>query len=151
MKDQENIIARARRGDAGAFEQLVETYRDQVYRIALRMCGNAADADEAITEVSAPDPAPGPQQQAERRETQEAVRNAILQLTPEYRQIVVLRFLEDLSYEEIGAALKLPSGTVKSRLNRAKAQLKDILSKSGNLFGSPSVIHTETQGKEARP
>ena len=114
MKDQENIIARARRGDAGAFEQLVETYRDQVYRIALRMCGNAADADEAaqeaflaawkglpnfrgdsqfstwlyqltthaaidlmrrekrqiatedITEVSAPDPAPGPQQQAER-------------------------------------------------------------------------------------
>ena len=198
MKDQENIIARARRGDAGAFEQLVETYRDQVYRIALRMCGNAADADEAaqeaflaawkglpnfrgdsqfstwlyqltthaaidlmrrdlkgaaedITEVSAPDPAPGPQQQAERRETQEAVRDAILQLTPEYRQIVVLRFLEDLSYEEIGAALKLPSGTVKSRLNRAKAQLKDILSKSGNLFGSPSVIHTETQGKEARP
>ena len=196
MKDQENIIARARRGDAGAFEQLVETYREQVYRIALRMCGNAADADEAaqeaflaawkglpnfrgdsqfstwlyqltthaaidlmrrqiatedITEVSAPDPAPGPQQQAERRETQEAVRDAILQLTPEYRQIVVLRFLEDLSYEEIGAALKLPSGTVKSRLNRAKAQLKDILSKSGNLFGSPSVIHTETQGKEARP
>ena len=106
---------------------------------------------EDIAEVSAPDPAPGPQQQAERRETQEAVRNAILQLTPEYRQIVVLRFLEDLSYEEIGAALKLPSGTVKSRLNRAKAQLKDILSKSGNLFGSPSVIHTETQGKEARP
>ena len=199
MKDQENIIARARRGDAGAFEQLVETYREQVYRIALRMCGNAADADEAaqeaflaarkglpnfrgdsrlstwlyqltthaaidlmrrekrqiaaedITEVSAPDPAPGPQQQAERRETQEAVRDAILQLTPEYRQIVVLRFLEDLSEEEIGAALKLPSGTVKSRLNRAKAQLKDILSKSGNLFGSPSVIHTETQGKEARP
>ena len=30
MKDQENIIARARRGDAGAFEQLVEPYRDQV-------------------------------------------------------------------------------------------------------------------------
>ena len=51
MKDQENIIARARRGDAGAFEQLVETYRDQVYRIALRMCGNAADADEAAQEA----------------------------------------------------------------------------------------------------
>ena len=199
MKDQENIIARARRGDADAFEQLVIAYRDQVFRLALRMCGNEADADEAaqeaflsawkalpnfrgdsrfstwlyqltshaaidlmrrekrqiaaedITEVSAPDPAPGPQQQAERRETQEAVRDAILQLTPEYRQIVVLRFLEDLSYEEIGAALKLPSGTVKSRLNRAKSQLKDILSKSGNLFGAGSVIHTEQKGKEARP
>ena len=199
MKDQENIIARARRGDADAFEQLVVAYRDQVFRLALRMCGNEADADEVaqeaflsawkalpnfrgdsrfstwlyqltshaaidlmrrkkrqiaaedITEVSAPDPAPGPQQQAEQSETRQAVRDAMAQLSPEYRQIVVLRFLQELSYEEIGAVLKLPPGTVKSRLNRAKSQLKDILSKRGNLFGAGSVIHTETKGKEARP
>ena len=199
MKDQENIIARARRGDADAFEQLVAAYRDQVFRLALRMCGNEADADEVaqeaflsawkalpnfrgdsqfstwlyqltthaaidlmrrekrqiaaedITEVSAPDPAPGPQQQAEQSETRQAVRDAMAQLSPEYRQIVVLRFLQELSYEEIGAVLKLPPGTVKSRLNRAKSQLKGILSKSGNLFGAGSVIHTESNGKEARP
>lgn len=199
MKDQENIIARARRGDADAFEQLVIAYRDQVFRLALRMCGNEADADEVaqeaflsawkalpnfrgdsrfstwlyqltshaaidlmrrekrqiaaedITDVGAPDPAPGPQQQAEQSETRQAVRDAMAQLSPEYRQIVVLRFLQELSYEEIGAVLKLPPGTVKSRLNRAKSQLKDILSKSGNLFGAGSVIHTETKGKEARP
>ncbi len=199
MKDQENIIARARRGDADAFEQLVVAYRDQVFRLALRMCGNEADADEVaqeaflsawkalpnfrgdsqfstwlyqltshaaidlmrrekrqiaaedITEVSAPDPGPSPQQQAERSETRQAVRDAMGQLSPEYRQIVVLRFLQELSYEEIGAVLKLPPGTVKSRLNRAKSQLKDILSKSGNLFGAGSVIHTEQKGKEARP
>ena len=199
MKDQENIIARARRGDADAFEQLVVAYRDQVFRLALRMCGNEADADEVaqeaflsawkalpnfrgdsrfstwlyqltshaaidlmrrekrqiaaedITEVSAPDPGPSPQQQAERSETRQAVRDAMGQLSPEYRQIVVLRFLQELSYEEIGVVLKLPPGTVKSRLNRAKAQLKDILSKSGNLFGAGSVIHTESNGKEARP
>ena len=199
MKDQENIIARARRGDADAFEQLVIAYRDQVFRLALRMCGNEADADEAaqeaflsawkalpnfrgdsqfstwlyqltshaaidllrrekrqiaaedITEVSAPDPGPSPQQQAERSETRQAVRDAMGQLSPEYRQIVVLRFLQELSYEEIGAVLRLPPGTVKSRLNRAKAQLKDILSKNGNLFGAASVIHTESNGKEARP
>lgn len=197
MKDQENIIARARRGDADAFEQLVIAYRDPVFRLALRMCGNAADADEAaqeaflaawrglpnfrgdskfstwlyqltthaaidlmrrqkrqiaaedITEVSAPDPAPGPQQQAERAETRQAVRDALLRLTPEYRQIVTLRFLQELSYEEIGAALDLPSGTVKSRLNRARARLKEILSENGNLFGGGNVIHTE-KGKEAR-
>ena len=197
MKDQENIIARARRGDADAFEQLVIAYRDPVFRLALRMCGNEADADEAaqeaflaawrglpnfrgdskfstwlyqltthaaidlmrrqkrqiaaedITEVSAPDPAPGPQQQAERAETRQAVRDALLRLTPEYRQIVTLRFLQELSYEEIGAALDLPSGTVKSRLNRARARLKEILSENGNLFGGGNVIHTE-KGKEAR-
>ena len=200
MKDQENIIARARRGDADAFEQLVVAYRDQVFRLALRMCGSEADADEVaqeaflsawkalpnfrgesqfstwlyqltthaaidlmrrekrqiaaaddITEVSAADPAPSPQQQAEQSEQREIVRDAILQLAPEQREVVVLRFMEELSYEEIGAVLKLPSGTVKSRLNRAKAQLKEILSKSGNLFGAGSVIHTESNGKEARP
>lgn len=199
MKDQEKIIARARRGDADAFEQLVVAYRDQVFRLALRMCGSEADADEVaqeaflsawkalpnfrgesqfstwlyqltthaaidlmrrekrqlaaadITEVSAADPAPSPQQQAEQSEQREIVRDAILQLAPEQREVVVLRFMEELSYEEIGAVLKLPSGTVKSRLNRAKAQLKEILLKSGNLFGAGSVIHTETKGKEARP
>ncbi len=199
MKDQENIIARARRGDADAFEQLVVAYRDQVFRLALRMCGSEADADEVaqeaflsawkalpnfrgesqfstwlyqltthaaidlmrrekrqiaaddITGVNAADPAPSPQQQAEQSEQREIVRDAILQLAPEQREVVVLRFMEELSYEEIGAVLKLPSGTVKSRLNRAKAQLKEILSKSGNLFGAWSVIHTETKGKEARP
>ena len=104
-----------------------------------------------ITEISVADSAPGPQQQAEQSETRQAVRDAMAQLSPEYRQIVVLRFLQELSYEEIGAVLKLPPGTVKSRLNRAKSQLKDILSKSGNLFGAGSVIHTETKGKEARP
>ena len=199
MKDQENIIARARRGDADAFEQLVAAYRDQVFRLALRMCGNEADADEVAQEaflsawkalpnfrgdsrfstwlyqltshaaidlmrslsfvneddesceLDRPDPAPGPQQQAEQSETRQAVRDAIGQLSPEYRQIVVLRFLQELSYEEIGAVLKLPPGTVKSRLNRAKSQLKGILSKRGNLFGAGSVIHTESNGKEARP
>lgn len=199
MKDQEKIIARARRGDADAFEQLVVAYREQVFRLTLRMCGSEADADEVaqeaflsawkalpnfrgesqfstwlyqltthaaidlmrrekrqiaaddITEVSAADPAPSPQQQAEQSEQREIVRDAILQLAPEQREVVVLRFMEELSYEEIGAVLKLPSGTVKSRLNRAKAQLKEILSKSGNLFGAGSVIHTETKGKEARP
>ena len=195
MKDQENIIARARRGDADAFEQLVVAYRDQVFRLALRMCSSEADADEVaqeaflsawkalpnfrgesqfstwlyqltthaaidlmrrekrqiaadITEVSAADPAPSPQQQAEQSEQREIVRDAILQLAPEQREVVVLRFMEELSYEEIGAVLKLPSGTVKSRLNRAKAQLKEILSKSGNLFGAGSVIHTETNRDE---
>ena len=51
MRDQEHIIARARRGDADAFEQLVEAYRNQVFRLALRMCGNEADADEVAQEA----------------------------------------------------------------------------------------------------
>ena len=87
----------------------------------------------------------------ERTETQREIRSALMQLPEEYRQVLLLRFMQELSYEEIGRALKLPVGTVKSRLNRAKAQLKDILSRSGNLFGAVSVIHTEQQGKEVQP
>ena len=199
MKDQEHIIARARRGDADAFEQLVAAYRNQVFRLALRMCGNEADADEVaqeaflsawkglpnfrgesrfstwlyqltthaaidllrrekrqaaaedIDEITAADDGPSPQQQVERTETQREIRSALMQLPEEYRQVLLLRFMQELSYEEIGRALKLPVGTVKSRLNRAKAQLKDILSRSGNLFGAVSVIHTEQQGKEVQP
>ena len=199
MKDQEHIIARARRGDADAFEQLVTAYRNQVFRLALRMCGNEADADEVaqeaflsawkglpnfrgesrfstwlyqltthaaidlmrrekrqaaaedIDEITTADDGPSPQQQVERAETRREVRSALMQLPEEYRQVLVLRFMQELSYEEIGRALKLPVGTVKSRLNRAKAQLKDILSRSGNLFGTVSVIHTEQQGKEVQP
>ena len=199
MKDQEHIIARARRGDAHAFEQLVTAYRNQVFRLALRMCGNEADADEVaqeaflsawkglpnfrgesrfstwlyqltthaaidlmrrekrqaaaedIDEITTADDGPSPQQQVERTETQREIRSALMQLPEEYRQVLLLRFMQELSYEEIGRALKLPVGTVKSRLNRAKAQLKDILSRSGNLFGTVSVIHTEQQGKEVQP
>ena len=65
--------------------------------------------------------------------------------------MLLLRFMQELSYEEIGQALQLPPGTVKSRLNRAKAQLKNILLRSGNLFGGGSVILTEEQRKEVQP
>ena len=157
MKDQEHIIARARRGDADAFEQLVAAYRNQVFRLALRMCGNEADADEVAQEAFLSAWKGLPNFRGESRfstwlyqlTTHAAI--DLMQLPEEYRQVLVLRFMQELSYEEIGQTLKLPAGTVKSRLNRAKAQLKDILSRSGNLFGAASVIHTEQQGKEVQP
>ena len=45
------LISRARGGDREAFGELVEQYRDNVYRLAYRMCGNAYDADEAAQEA----------------------------------------------------------------------------------------------------
>ena len=50
MRDQEHIIARARRGDADDFEQLVATYRNQVFRIDLRVCGYVADSEDVALE-----------------------------------------------------------------------------------------------------
>ncbi|MBI3565161.1 MAG: sigma-70 family RNA polymerase sigma factor [Elusimicrobia bacterium] len=65
-----------------------------------------------------------------KKERADAVQRALLELEEDDRAIVVLREIEDKSYEEIGAALDLPQGTVKSRLFRARAKLKTLLLKT---------------------
>jgi RNA polymerase sigma-70 factor (ECF subfamily) len=57
----------------------------------------------------------------------EEVRTAIQQLPVEFREIIILREYEELSYQEIAAVLKCPLGTVMSRLARARSRLRDLL------------------------
>jgi len=59
---------------------------------------------------------------------QEQVRIAIQQLPVEFREVIILREYEDLSYQEIAAVLECPLGTVMSRLARARSKLRDLLS-----------------------
>jgi RNA polymerase sigma-70 factor (ECF subfamily) len=63
----------------------------------------------------------------ETRDVQSRVQNCIKELDPDFREVLVLRDLQDLSYEEIGNLLKLRGGTVKSRLFRAREIVKDCL------------------------
>jgi RNA polymerase sigma-70 factor (ECF subfamily) len=63
-------------------------------------------------------------------EAEHVVRRAILELEPSFRECLVLRDVEDLSYEEIGAITGLPEGTVKSRIHRARAQLKELVERA---------------------
>lgn len=63
----------------------------------------------------------------EHAEDAELMTNAIEQLPAEFREILVLRHQEDLSYKEIGEILKVPTGTVMSRLARARTRLKEYL------------------------
>jgi RNA polymerase sigma-70 factor (ECF subfamily) len=77
-----------------------------------------------------PDPeadADGPAELAQRRERVQAVREAIGRISEDLREILVLRDLQGLTYEELQQALDLPAGTVKSRLYRARAALKSEL------------------------
>ncbi len=62
-----------------------------------------------------------------RREIHWAVQEGLATLSPEHRAIVVLSDIEGLSYEEIAQVLNIPLGTVKSRLSRARARLRDYL------------------------
>ncbi len=63
------------------------------------------------------------------REASELLQAALARLSPELRETVILRDLEELEYREIAQVLKVPEGTVKSRLNRGRAELARILRK----------------------
>ncbi|GGR14704.1 RNA polymerase sigma factor [Deinococcus ruber] len=76
-----------------------------------------------------------PVQAAESADAQEKVQAALLQLPPEYREAVVLRFVEDLSYEEIAQIQDVALGTAKSRVFRAKARLSELLAGAADLIG----------------
>ena len=64
---------------------------------------------------------------AEQSEVKEHITRAITELEPEFRTVVVLRDIEDLSYEEIAEILEVPRGTVKSRLHRGRLVLREKL------------------------
>lgn len=151
-------------------------YQHRVFGVALRMLGNAAEAQEAAQEaflrahrgladfrgdaklstwlyaitsrlclnrlasgerrlvrqgeetlLRLSDDARRPDAELERSELEGALHRAIAELPEERRIVVVLRDLEGLSYEEISQVLALELGTVRSRLHRARADLKDKL------------------------
>jgi RNA polymerase sigma-70 factor (ECF subfamily) len=70
---------------------------------------------------------PGPDRTLEQGELDEALHRAIAELPDERRIVVILRDVEGLAYEEIAQALDLPVGTVRSRLHRARLDLKEKL------------------------
>jgi RNA polymerase sigma-70 factor (ECF subfamily) len=72
-------------------------------------------------------PGPGPAAALEDAEQRDAVRAALATLPPDQREVLLLREFDGLDYQQIADALELPEGTVKSRLNRARAALRDRL------------------------
>jgi RNA polymerase sigma-70 factor (ECF subfamily) len=79
---------------------------------------------------SSADPGASPPSLALRGEDRELLRQALEQLPPEYREVIVLRELEGLSYKEIAGITGIPLGTVMSRLARARERLQKALTGS---------------------
>ena len=178
------LVARARRGDREAFDELVLRYQDRVYAMAQRMLGNRDDALDTAQEIflsvyrgldrfegasrfstwlyrvtvnrcrdelrrratvkhtrpaslhaaadrddaAQPEPAstnPGPEERAIGREAAALLEQAIGELPEDAREVLLLRDVEDLAYDDIAAVLEVPVGTVRSRLNRARTLLRD--------------------------
>lgn len=184
---EKELVRAAAGGDESAFAELVRTYENKAYHLALRMCGNAEDAsdiaqdaflaawrglpsfrgeagfstwlyrlvsnaaidhlrrtkhqranislDDEELNLDAPDDSPTPQEAAESADLRNAVAKGLRELSDDHRTVLVMREVQELSYEEIAEALVLDLGTVKSRISRARTALRKILLKSGNLSG----------------
>jgi RNA polymerase sigma-70 factor (ECF subfamily) len=115
-----------------------------IYRVAVNLCKNRgkylsrrhSGAEDELDALA--DRAPlaeakgitsgelsGPDQVVQGYQVEAIVRRCILELETEFREVLILRDVEELSYEEIGEITSLPEGTVKSRLHRGRAMLKE--------------------------
>ena len=118
-----------------------------LYRIATNVCLDflrsrsrkptvslsVEDDDGEETQMDIADESQSPEQLLERGLTRDAVRRGLKSLSPEYRQILLLREIQGLSYEEISDVLSLEVGTVKSRIFRARKRLCAFLTADGNI------------------
>src|SRR4029077_6731401 len=86
---------------------------------------DAQPLSDRIEDRSAP-----PDSHVRSRELGETVHAALAKLSPELREAVILRDLQDMDYREIATALKVPEGTVKSRINRGRAELARLLQRT---------------------
>ncbi len=86
------------------------------------------------------DPAARPEEQYESFELESAIQRSLNLLQPAYREVVVLVDIEGLSYEEASAAARVPVGTVKSRLARARMQIRSSLQGCRDLLPSQYVM-----------
>ena len=137
------------RGDA--------SFSTWLYRLASNACvdllrregRHQAAAGPSLNDEEAPldvaDGTPGPQEAAERRELREQIEEGLRALTPEHRQVLLLREMHQLSYDEIAQTLDVDVGTVKSRINRGRKQLRNFLLRSGNFSPPPA---SKEAGKE---
>ncbi|TVQ88785.1 MAG: sigma-70 family RNA polymerase sigma factor [Deltaproteobacteria bacterium] len=92
--------------------------------------GERAVSDERSPKRQFASEGPPPDAGMERQDAVDAVQRALEELPADQREIIVLRDIEDLSYEEIAELLGVPRGTVKSRLHRARLQLGRVLVRS---------------------
>ena len=103
--------------------------------------------DDGELRLTIVDAAPSPQESAEGQELRQAVAAGMRRLSEDHRQVLLLREMQELSYEEIAQALEVDLGTVKSRISRARKALRKILLENGNLSDYLPSKRTEATGE----
>ena len=133
-----------------------------IYRIATNVCLDflrsknrrptvslsVEDNEGEEVQLDVADESQSPELLLDRQMTRESVRRGLETLSPEYRQILLLREIQGLSYDEISQALGLEVGTVNSRIFRARKKLCAFLLKDGNIPEFTSSVRTEGGEKQ---
>ena len=128
-------------------------FESWVYRIAANCCMDAMrkkkrDRSESIEPLKEAgfdpaDPEPGTEEKVIAAERKRQLRECIARLPEDQRDALVMTQLEGVSYEDAARQLNVSEGTIKSRVNRAKAKLKEWLTDSGELSAPGSVQKSE--------
>ena len=120
-----------------------------MYRITINVCtdflrkrnktvslsieqGAAVGEDERPLQIQ--EDGPGPEELSEKKQLKDLVRDAMDSLSEEHREVLVLRDLMDMPYRDIANTLNVNEGTIKSRINRARENLKKIIIQRQELF-----------------
>lgn len=118
----------------------IDFLRSRAKKRTVSMTWTDDEGDDA-GELEIPDERFSPEGQFDRASIRESVHRGLDSLSPQYREILVLREINGLSYEEIGRVLGIEEGTVKSRIFRARKKLCDFLLREGNIpeFGASNA------------
>lgn len=117
--------------------------KEQRHRAA---AGPSLNDEDTYMDVA--DDAATPQELAERSELREQIEKGLQSLSPEHREVLILRELHQLSYDEIAQTLDLDTGTVKSRISRGRKALRNFLLQSGNFSPPGASKEMKKPGKE---
>lgn len=122
-----------------AFNQCVDARRKSKSRRT-----TSVDFEYEPQEVSE---VPSPDSVAQGKELVDRVRGAIDSLGEEQRSIILLRDIDGLDYSEIAGLLDIPVGTVRSRLHRARCELREVMEKRGlqNLLDGPGALESSVE------
>jgi RNA polymerase sigma-70 factor (ECF subfamily) len=145
----------------GGFRQAA-SFRTWLYRIVVNLCYNRSpQLRRSLSQISLeqetdgepaaerlPGSSPNPEQALEAQETRRFLHQQIEKLPPSYRLLVMLRYQQDLSYEEIAEVTGMPIGTVKTGLFRAHARLKAALLAGQTRPGNPEPVLSEPGNPE---
>ncbi len=154
LRDREDALDMAQEALVKAFVSITlfngqSSFKTWLYRITTNVCLDflrkkkrqanvisltTGDDEKQNAQLDVVDANADPQQKAEQNELREAIINAIGELDDEYRAAIVLRELEGMDYRQIATTLRVSLGTVKSRISRARMQLREKLSKYRELL-----------------